>query len=102
MMMAFDSSQTPPTLLDEGTVSEVRTALRAYIADSAQPAPLQRALVVLADEARAKAMLPEHLLMVLKDMWHGLPEVRAMQDGSEQVRMLQRIVSMCIRQYYSA
>ena len=102
MMMAFDSSQTPPSRLDEGIVSDVRAALRAYIADSAQPAPLQRALVALSGEARAKAVLPEHVLLVLKDMWHGMPEVRAMQDGSEQVRMLQRVVSMCIREYYSA
>jgi hypothetical protein len=102
MMMAFDSSQTPPSRLDEGTVSAVRAALRTYIADSAHPELLQHALVALSSEARAKAILPEHVLMVLKDMWHGLPEVRAMQDGAEQVRMLQRVVSMCIREYYSA
>jgi hypothetical protein len=53
-------------------------------------------------EARGRAMLPEHVLMVLKDVWGTLPEVRAMTDTGEQVRLLQRVVTMCIKEYYSA
>jgi hypothetical protein len=29
-----------------------------------------------------------------------LPEVRAIPDAGEQVRLLQRVVTMCIREYY--
>jgi hypothetical protein len=31
-----------------------------------------------------------------------MPEVRAMTDSAEQVRLLQRVVTMCIKEYYSA
>ena len=53
-------------------------------------------------EARERAILPEQLLVVLKDVWGTLPEVRAMTDAGEQVRLLQRVVTMCIKEYYSA
>ena len=42
MMMAFDSSQTPPSRLDEGIVSDVRAALRAYIAEDDPTAALPK------------------------------------------------------------
>jgi hypothetical protein len=102
MMMAFDSSQTPPSRLDDQVVGSVREALRRYLADSGQSAPLREALVALAADARDKAMLPEQLLVILKDLWGGLTEVRAMTDVGEQVRLRQRVVTMCIREYYSA
>lgn len=101
-MMAHDSSSTPPSRLDEHTVAAVRDALRGYLANSADPAPLQRALLGMSSEARNKAILPEQLLVVLKDVWAALPEVRSMSDSGEQVRLLQRVVTMCIKEYYSA
>jgi hypothetical protein len=39
---------------------------------------------------------------VLKDVWGTLPEVRAMTDTGAQVRLLQRVVTMCIKEYYSS
>lgn len=102
MMMAHDSSHTPPSRLDDDTVAAVRDALRSYLSRSPQPAVLQRALVRMSSEARARAILPEQLLIVLKDVWGTLPEVRGMTDSGEQVRLLQRVVTMCIKEYYSA
>jgi hypothetical protein len=61
---------------------------------------LREALDTMASEARAKSMLPEQLLIVLKDMWYSLPEVRAIEDSSAQIRLLQRVVTMCIKEYY--
>jgi hypothetical protein len=101
MMMAFDSGYTPPSRLDDATVSAVRDALRVYLADDSSPGPLQEALLRMSREAREKDMRAEHLLVLLKDTWNALPEVRAMTDNSEQVRLLQRVVTMCIREYYS-
>jgi hypothetical protein len=102
MMMAHDSSHTPPSRLDDATVAAVRDALRTYLSRSSEPAALQRALVRMSAEARDRSILPEHLLVVLKDVWGTLPEVRAMTDTAEQVRLLQRVVTMCIKEYYSA
>jgi hypothetical protein len=101
MMMAFDSSQTPPSRLDPETIAGLRVALIAYLSPTPDRATLQAALVTLAADARDKSILPEHLLLVLKDVWNALPEVRAMTDSSAQVSLLQRVVTMCIREYYS-
>ena len=35
-------------------------------------------------EARAKQMLPEQLLVVLKDIWYALPAVRAIDDAGSR------------------
>jgi hypothetical protein len=102
MMMAHDSSHTPPSRLDDETVAAVRDALRAYLSRSPEPAALQRALVRMSTEARDRSIRPEQLLVVLKDVWGTMPEVRAMTDSAEQVRLLQRVVTMCIKEYYSA
>jgi hypothetical protein len=102
MMMAADSSHTPPSRLSEDTVAAVRDALRAYLSDRTDPRRLQAALLAMSNEARARTILPEQLLVVLKDTWGTLPEVRAMTDTGEQIRLLQRIVTMCIKEYYSA
>lgn len=34
-------------------------------------------------DARSKAMLPEHVLIVRKDVWTALPEVRSTTDTGE-------------------
>ena len=101
MMMAHDSSPTPPSRLDEDTINAIRASLRAYLATGSS-ADLQATLLRTASEARVKAMLPEHVLIALKEIWNALPEVRAMTDSNEQIRLLQRVVTMCIKEYYSA
>lgn len=102
MVMAHDAGQTPPSRLDDQSIDAVRVALRAYLHDSEDPGTLQPALLALASQARERDMLPEHLLVLLKDVWSGLPEVRSMSDSREQIRLLQRVVTMCIKEYYGA
>jgi hypothetical protein len=102
MMMAYDSSQTPPSRLDDATLDTLRAALQQYLLESSASSTLHSALMSMSAEARAKAILPEQLLVVLKDVWNALPEVRAMPDATEQVRLLQRVVTMCIKEYYSS
>lgn len=102
MMMAFDSSHTPPSRLDEDTLASVRDALRGYLASGHDGDGLRVALVQMSAQAREKALLPEQLLVVLKDLWGSLPEVRAMTDHGQQTRLLQRVVTLCIKEYYSA
>jgi hypothetical protein len=101
MMMAYDSSQNPPSRLDDETVAAVRDALRVYLSRSPDAEALRRALIRMSTEARERSILPEHVLVVLKDLWSQLPEVRAMPETGEQIRMLQRVVTMCIKEYYS-
>jgi hypothetical protein len=102
-MMAHDSSQGPA--LAEETIKAVRSALVAYIGEHVD-APragdrLGVALRRMALDARAREMLPEHLLMLLKDVWYSLPAVRRIVEPTDQIRLLQRVVTMCIKEYYS-
>lgn len=101
MMMAHDSSPPPSAGLAEETVARARLALTHYLDDAeAGGRELRDALDLMAKEAREKSMLPEQLLVVLKDIWYALPAVRAIEDSAAQIRLLQRVVTMCIKEYY--
>ena len=102
MMMVLDSGGSPPQRLDEGTVELVHGALRGYLSDSLDAAPLRAALVTMTAEARSRSILPEQLIILLKDMWGNLPEVRSMADVDDQTRMQQRVITMCIREYFGS
>jgi hypothetical protein len=102
MMMAYDSGYTPPSRLDDASIDLLRAALRDYLQDSQEPSKLQPSLLVIASEARARSILPEQLLVVLKEVWSSLPEVRSMTNTREQINLLQRVVTMCIKEYYRA
>lgn len=98
--MAHDSSPGPATLAKE-TIDAVRVALAAYVNASDRGEPLGLALRTMAAEARAKSVPPEQLLVILKDVWYALPSVQGMNEPAEQIRLLQRVVTMCIKEYYA-
>jgi hypothetical protein len=100
--MARDVGPTPDRPLSPETIARMREVLSQYVASPAdQRDALGVALCDLADEARLKDIPPEHLLIVLKDLWRALSIVRdAARD--EEARLLQRVVSMCIAAYYRA
>jgi hypothetical protein len=100
MMMAHDSSPGPGSLSSD-TIEIVRAELLRYVDVPENGDALGRALRVMAAEARARTILPEQLLIILKDVWYSLPVVRAIREPTDQVRLLQRVVTMCIREYYS-
>ena len=99
-MMAHDSTPGHAPLAAE-TIEAVRSALAMYVAAPSDGERLRQALDGMAAEAREKSILPEQLLVVLKDVWYSLPSVRALSEPTEQVRLLQRAVTMCIKEYYS-
>jgi hypothetical protein len=99
MMMAHDSSPGDG-LLDDETISALRVALMDYAAAPADGERLRTALHAMAREAREKGIFPEKLLVLLKDVWYGMPVVRSSKEPDDQVRLLQRIVTMCIKEYY--
>jgi len=100
MSAAHDSSQPSSNRLDDELHHAVRLALRGDDAEDADA--LQGSVLLVASEARARNILPEQLLVRLKEAWSSLPEVRAMRDSHEQARLLHRVVRMCIREYYNA
>ena len=99
MMMAPDS--TPGPQLSSTAVTALRSALAGFLADEAHDENLHAALRTVALEARASHIHAEQLLIALKDVWFELPAIRDSQDGEKQHRLLQRVVTLCIREYYS-
>jgi hypothetical protein len=100
MMMAHGSSPGPASLADE-TIAAVRAAIVRYVDTPSHGDELRAALRAMSDEARDKAMYPEQLLIVLKDIWYALPAVRRIDEPADQIRLLQRVVTMCIKEYYT-
>lgn len=100
MMMAPDSTPHRPQL-ESTSLDALASALTTYLATGDDGAALQSALRAIAEEARRKAMHAEDLLIALKDVWFGLAPVRSVAESEEQSRMLQRVVTLCIREYYS-
>ena len=103
MIMQHDTGPMPPNALAQETVDSVRRALQHYVQRPAsEPAPeLRSALHALATEARQKSVAPEQLLVTLKRIWQALPEVEHAHDPSEQTLILQRVVTMCIKEYFA-
>lgn len=99
-MMAHDSGPGPAVLTAK-TIEAVRSALEQYADTPVSGNGLQSVLRNLAKEARDKSVLPEQLLVVVKDVWFSLPSVRGMSDPGDQVELLQRVVTMCIKEYYA-
>jgi len=100
-MMAYDSGPTPNGGLSTEVVDRVIDALSRYLGTrNGRDDQLRAALQELAREAHDKRMPPEKLLIVLKDVWYDLPLVRDSTERDEQVRLLQRAVTMCINEYY--
>jgi hypothetical protein len=100
--MEHDPGRMPHNELAQETVHAVRCALERYANQPGDGAPfLRAALHDLAREARLIAMPPEQLLVVLKHTWQGLPQVVSAPDQSEQTRILQSVVTMCIKEYFA-
>lgn len=100
-MMVHESTSDRPALSAE-TLQALETAMVAYAASGSAPPSLEAALANLVAEARAKQLRAEQLLIALKDVWYTLPSVGRTGTPEEQKAMLQRIVTLCVRAYYSA
>lgn len=98
-MMAHDSTPAPGGLRAE-TIDAVRSALTRYVAAPDDGEPLRQALHTMAAEAHEKSIMAEQLIVVLKDVWYSVPAVGPTRDPVEHVRLLQHVVTICIKEYY--
>ncbi len=100
MMTSAMNSGPGPEALSAATIEAVRGALTAYVAEPVSGEALRSALHALSSEARKKSILPEQLLITLKDVWYSLPAVQTITEPNEQMRLLQRVVTICVKEYY--
>lgn len=89
----------PRARLTSATLARVREALVDYegAPENGEPG-LQEALAALSAEARENGVPPEDVLIALKQVWNDLPD--AHRTPAERTRALQRVVTMCIKEYY--
>jgi hypothetical protein len=85
-------------------VAELRTRLRAQVADPTRPeAELGVALRALGAFAREHGVQVEQLLVLLKDTFDRLTPHTSLTASSaaDRTERLERLVTLCIRTYYS-
>jgi len=99
-MMAFDRTPSSPTL-DSETIAALRAALTRSAKQGNHAEDLRELLCRAADEARTRGIPAERLLIILKDIWYGLPEVASAPAGNVGNTLLQELISRCIQEYSS-
>lgn len=98
-MMAKDPSPSAGAGLSSDTLDLLHRSLVAYMRDSRDES-LRPALRQLGLEARANGVPPEGVLIQLKRQWYALPANGASPDSLDGLRTLERIVTMCIKEYF--
>lgn len=98
-MMAFDRMPSPR--LEADTLDALRAVMQRAVRKGDRGQELQDVLARAATEARDKEIHAEQLLVVMKDLWYSLPDVRSTEDVDRQTELLQELISRCITQYYA-
>ena len=98
-MMAFDRTQSPR--LEAGTLDALRDVMQRAMRRGDHAQELQDVLTRAATEARTKDIHAEQLLVMMKELWYSLPDVRGAGDSDRQTELLQELISRCIAQYYA-
>lgn len=91
----------PPPLSDV-VVGPLRAAIGKLAHDpSGDDAPLRAAIAGVVTEARGREMRPEQLIPLFKALIDSLPEMHGAQSRLEEARLRERLVTLCIKSYYS-
>jgi len=61
---------------------------------------LRSVAAAVSSAARSVDMLPERLLVLIKDSWSAHPELGAREDRQAMQRILTEVVSLCICEFY--
>jgi len=98
--MAIERTPSLPEL-DPSTVEAMRATFAESIDHGRHGDGLRDLLCRATREARDKGIEAERLLVVLKDVWYGLPRSPRTTLTDQEHTLLQELVSRCIQEYYS-
>jgi len=98
-MMAFD--RTPSSRLEADTLDALRSVMQRAMRNGGHEQELQSVLARAAAEARDKNIHAEQLLVIMKELWFSLPDLRTADDSDRQTKLLQELITRCIAQYYA-
>ena len=59
-------------------------------------------LRVVCRDAKRQNMRVEYLIIAIKDAWRALPEAKTLPQGSQGTEVLNRVITLCIAEFYSA
>ena len=91
----------PPPLSD-GVVAPLRQAIGKLALDpGSDDTPLRTAITAVVVEARGREMRPEQLIPLFKSLLDSLPEMHGAQSRLEEARLRERLITLCIKSYYS-
>ena len=88
-------------MISDETLTALRIALQQRLSGATGDAEIRQALRAMSAEARAESLRVEQVIVALKRVWESLPEVRRASDRQEQNRLLERVVTLCIQEYYA-
>lgn len=99
--MSHEHDPSAPLSRDTGPVFDAITALLSHCPDEddASLRPFMRTLVA---EARSAGVHAEILLRLLKEGWRSLPDQLTAEERLKRAESLNRVVSLCIREFYRA
>lgn len=80
-------------------VVALRTALQAHLRSGAPDDGGRRAVTLFCGEARRRGLRAEEVLVLLKDVWRSLPEVRRL-GRTQREQALARLTTLTIRTFY--
>lgn len=63
---------------------------------------IRAAVAPICDEARRARVMPEQLLVSLKELCHSLPEYESIRGARERGAFLDAVVKLAIEEYYRA
>lgn len=91
--------------LPEAAHAALRAALGGQLRSGSREGPpatprLRAALRLLCDDARTRGVRVEQLVVAIKQAWSSLPEAAWRAGDDWRSAFLQRVVSVCIEEYY--
>lgn len=101
--MAHDFSSLPPELgvLSGEAQSGLLAALEQFVSQSGDDGSLRGALRRVTLEARERQIPPERLMIAFKALWERLPAVRDTTDPRMRARLLERLITASIQEYFA-
>lgn len=98
--MAPDPAPTPGPTPSRATLDHLHRALLSFVRREQPDDALRTALGRLSTEARERGVPPEAVLVHLKQEWNALPLVDSRSGPNDREAALQRVVTMCIKEYF--
>jgi hypothetical protein len=102
-MSSSDGGSRPTSAgLSESTIGALRHAIQIYVDQDSPDGAFRTAVRMMCEDVHRESLPAEQLIIAFKGVWQALPEVQRIPRGGEREHLLERIVTMCVEEYYSS